>query len=61
VLYLKEQVPTPVLLEVLLFNKDKFDSDYWQKHHARNYCVGKLFSKIKIEELIAKIKIEDFV
>jgi hypothetical protein len=45
----------------VLFNKDKFDSDYWQKHHARNYCVGKLFDKIKIEELIAKIKIEDFV
>ncbi len=45
----------------VLFNKNKFDTDYWQKHHARNYCVGKLFSKIKIEDLISKIKIEDFV
>ena len=45
----------------VLFNKNKFDTDYWQKHHARNYCVGKLFSKIKIEELISKIKVEDFV
>jgi len=45
----------------VLFNKNKFDTDYWQKHHARNYCVSKLFSKIKIEELISKIKLEDFV
>jgi len=45
----------------VLFNKEKFDSDYWQKHHARNYCVQKLFSKINIEELILSIKLEDFV
>jgi hypothetical protein len=45
----------------VLFNKEKFDSDYWQKHHARNYCVQKLFSKINIEELISSIKLEYFV